>query len=58
MGPYYKSGFAPVKLYADQVNVRAWPGGVGAVKVGGNYGPTIAVSRDVQAKYGCQQVLW
>ena len=40
------------------MNVRAWPGGVGSVKVGGNYGPTIAVSRDVQAKYGCQQVLW
>lgn len=57
VGPYYKSGFAPVKLYADSLNVRAWPGGVGNVKVGGNYGPTIALSRDALEKHGCQQVL-
>jgi len=35
VGPYYKEGFAPVKLYADSNNVRAWPGGVGGAKVGG-----------------------
>jgi branched-chain amino acid aminotransferase len=58
VGPYYKSGFAPVKLFADSENVRAWPGGVGNVKVGGNYAPTISLSRDVAAKYGCQQILW
>lgn len=33
VGPYYKDGFKPVKLYADTENVRAWPGGVGNVKV-------------------------
>ena len=43
-GPYFASGFKPVKLYADTVNVRAWPGGVGNAKLGGNYGPTIAHS--------------
>ena len=58
VGPYYKTGFAPVKLYADHENVRAWPGGVGDVKVGGNYGPTITVSRDMGAKHGCHQILW
>jgi branched-chain amino acid aminotransferase len=33
VGPYYKSGFNPVKLYADTENVRAWPKGVGNAKV-------------------------
>ena len=33
-GPYFASGFKPVKLYADTVNVRAWPGGVGNSKLG------------------------
>lgn len=33
VGPYYKSGIVPVRLLADSMNVRAWPGGVGHVKV-------------------------
>lgn len=57
VGPYYKSGFVPIKLFADAVNVRAWPGGCGNAKVGGNYGPTIEPSRQAAA-YGCSQVLW
>lgn len=56
VGPYYKSGFAPLRLYADSTNVRAWPGGVGNVKLGGNYAPTISVSRDAAKQHGCQQV--
>jgi branched-chain amino acid aminotransferase len=39
VGPYYKSGFKPIKLTADSSFVRAWPGGTGNAKVGGNYGP-------------------
>jgi branched-subunit amino acid aminotransferase/4-amino-4-deoxychorismate lyase len=35
VGPYYPSGFAAVKLYANTKNVRAWPGGLGNVKAGG-----------------------
>lgn len=58
VGPYYPSGFAPVKLYAGGEHVRAWPGGVGNVKCGGNYAPTIALSRDVALKYGCDQIMW
>lgn len=27
VGPYFKQGFKPVKLFADTENVRAWPGG-------------------------------
>jgi branched-chain amino acid aminotransferase len=56
VGPYYKTGSTvPVKLFADTVNVRAWPGGVGGVKVGGNYAPTISVSAAVAEK-GYSQV--
>ena len=33
VGPYYKSGFKPIKLFADSRNRRAWPGGVGNAKV-------------------------
>ena len=57
VGPYYKDGFVPVKLLADTGNVRAWPGGVGNAKVGGNYGPSILPSKMAAAK-GCSQVLW
>jgi len=57
VGPYYPSGFKPVKLYADDKNVRAWHGGVGASKVGGNYAPSIAPQMAAHEK-GCAQVLW
>lgn len=58
VGPYYSSGKSkPVTLLADQENVRAWPGGVGDVKVGGNYAPTIDVGAKAMAK-GYSQVLW
>lgn len=57
VGPYYKEGFAPVKLLADPQNVRAWPGGTGNVKVGGNYAMTIKPQMDA-AKAGYAQVLW
>jgi branched-chain amino acid aminotransferase len=56
-GPYFPTGFKPVNLLADAKYVRAFPGGVGNVKVGSNYGPTIYVSIEAQKK-GCQQVLW
>jgi branched-chain amino acid aminotransferase len=57
VGPYYPSGFAAVKLYANTKNVRAWPGGVGNVKAGGNYAPTIKCQLEASKK-GCAQVLW
>ena len=57
VGPYYPEGFAPVKLYADDKYVRAWPGGTGDTKVGGNYGPTILPQMEA-AKKGYTQVLW
>lgn len=59
VGPYYKSsGFAPVRLMAaSEDQIRAWPGGTGRYKVGGNYAPTMwAQQQAVQQGYG--QVLW
>ncbi|XP_033107005.1 branched-chain-amino-acid aminotransferase, cytosolic-like isoform X2 [Anneissia japonica] len=58
VGPYFRTGsFNPVSLYADRKNVRAWKGGSGDSKIGGNYGPTIKPQKDAE-KLGCQQVLW
>ncbi|KAA0705750.1 Branched-chain-amino-acid aminotransferase, cytosolic [Triplophysa tibetana] len=58
VGPYFATGgFSPVSLLADPSYVRACRGGVGEYKMGGNYGPTIAVQSEA-AKKGCQQVLW
>ncbi|XP_076852782.1 branched-chain-amino-acid aminotransferase, mitochondrial [Brachyhypopomus gauderio] len=58
VGPYFATGaFNPVALLADPRFVRACRGGVGAYKMGGNYGPTIAVQTEA-IKQGCQQVLW
>ena len=50
-------GFKPVTLYADNVNVRAWPGGVGFTKCGGNYAATIKPQMEAAQK-GFSQVLW
>ncbi|RMX42868.1 hypothetical protein pdam_00005140 [Pocillopora damicornis] len=58
VGPYFKTGtFSPVALLADPSFVRAWPGGVGDCKMGGNYGPTILAQRHAEMQ-GLQQVLW
>jgi len=57
VGPYYKSGFNPVRLTSDTADVRAWPGGTGNSKLGGNYGPTIKASAEA-AERGYDQVLW
>lgn len=57
VGPYFKTGFKPVSLYADPNVVRAWPGGAGSTKLGSNYAPTIWAQREAE-KLGLQQVLW
>jgi len=57
VGPYYPTGFNPVKLYADPRYIRAWPGGTGNIKCGGNY--AMGISPQVEAaKKGYQQILW
>ncbi|CAL2050755.1 unnamed protein product [Caenorhabditis brenneri] len=57
VGAYYSTGFQPVSLLADSRFIRAFPGGVGAYKMGCNYAPTIWVGKEAASK-NCQQVLW
>ena len=57
VGPYYASGFRPIKLTTDSPYVRAWPGGTGAAKVGGNYAPTMKAQYDA-SQQGYSQILW
>ncbi len=57
VGPYYRRGIAPTKIYVETEQVRSSPGGVGAAKTGGNY------ARCLQAEFraasqGYDQVLW
>lgn len=57
VGPYYKTGFNAVSLIADPQFIRAWPGGVGNYKIGGNYAPGILPQINA-AKQNFQQNLW
>lgn len=57
VGPYFPSGFNAVNLLATSDKVRAWPGGTGDAKVGGNYAPCIRPQLDAN-KEGYQQNLW
>ena len=57
VGPYFKSGFVPIKLAVDSKWIRAWPGGTGNVKFGGNYSPTVMAQRDT-AEFGASQALF
>jgi branched-subunit amino acid aminotransferase/4-amino-4-deoxychorismate lyase len=57
VGPYFPSGVRPVTLLVDERNARAWPGGVGDQKLGGNYAPTLAVAAAAAAA-GAQQVVY
>ena len=60
VGPYFPDGFKPICVVADARNVRAWPGGAGDTKVGGNYAPTIKPVVDAAAATNgrAQQVLF
>lgn len=57
VGPYFPDGLKSVKLLVDKTNVRAFPGGIGDSKVGGNYAPTIVPQLRALGR-GCQQVLF
>ena len=57
VGPYFKAGFAPVKILAEEAYRRAWPGGTGCYKIGGNYAPGLLPQR-AAAEHGYSQVLW
>lgn len=57
VGPYYKTGFAPITLLATPDYIRAWPGGTGCNKVAGNYAPTMK-PQAAAVEQGLSQVLW
>ncbi|KAL4069150.1 aminotransferase [Scleroderma citrinum] len=56
-GPYFPQGLRPVSLLAVGENVRAWPGGTGSHKVGGNYSPGF-LPQQIASSQGYDQVLW
>ncbi|XP_051976902.1 branched-chain-amino-acid aminotransferase, cytosolic-like [Xyrauchen texanus] len=57
VGSYFSTGAKPVSLWADSKYIRAWKGGTGDCKMGGNYGASIYAQYEA-VDYGCQQVLW
>lgn len=54
VGSYYSE---PVKVYASDEYVRAFPGGTGFAKTAGNYARAIKPVEDINKK-GYQQILW
>ncbi|KAL8283128.1 hypothetical protein RQP46_005906 [Phenoliferia psychrophenolica] len=57
VGPYYSTGYKPVSLLCSTKDVRAWPGGTGALKLGSNYSGGVVPQLEA-AKLGYQQILW
>lgn len=57
VGPYYPTGFKAVSLEATSRYVRAWPGGVGNMKLGSNYAPCIVPQIEAAGR-GFHQNLW
>ncbi|KAH7913804.1 aminotransferase [Hygrophoropsis aurantiaca] len=56
-GPYFAGEVKPVSLLAVSETVRAWPGGTGGHKVGGNYSPGF-LPQKLAEKQGYSMVLW
>ncbi|CAH2278503.1 branched-chain-amino-acid aminotransferase, cytosolic [Pelobates cultripes] len=58
VGAYFAKGsFKPISLWAEPKYVRAWKGGTGDCKTGGNYGTSLFAQYEAM-DVGCQQVLW
>lgn len=57
VGPYYKEGLNPVKIWIEDDYVRAVKGGIGEAKTGGNYVASMA-SQVKAHDAGYSQVLW
>jgi branched-chain amino acid aminotransferase len=54
---YYEEGFNPIKIYVTERYVRAFPGGTGDVKAGGNYAASLKAQEEAK-KAGYTQILW
>lgn len=57
-GPYFKTGFNPIKIYVSTEYVRAAPGGVGAAKTGSNYAASLFSIKEAREKCNANQVLY
>ncbi len=57
VGPYYKEGLNPVKIYVEDQYVRAVRGGIGFAKTAGNYAASLKAQEEAEKK-GYTQVLW
>ncbi|MFW9944965.1 MAG: branched-chain amino acid aminotransferase [Candidatus Sifarchaeia archaeon] len=57
VGPYFPTGFGPVKIMVADKHVRAAEGGVGAAKTMGNYAAGLLAGKEA-SDVGCTQVLW
>jgi branched-chain amino acid aminotransferase len=59
-GPYFKGageGPGAIDVFVTKSVVRAWPGGTGSAKTGGNYAGTLQVT-ELAKRVGCSQVLF
>lgn len=57
VGPYFKGGDKPLKLWVSDNYTRAAPGGTGAAKCGGNYAASLIAQAEAAA-HGCDQVVF
>ena len=57
VGPYFKGGAKPVKIWVSRNYTRAAPGGTGAAKTGGNYAASL-VPQAEGIENGCDQVVF
>ncbi|MDR2142177.1 MAG: branched-chain amino acid aminotransferase [Deltaproteobacteria bacterium] len=57
VGPYYKEGFAPIKIYVESYYSRSAPGGLGEVKAGASYASSL-LATEKAAQKGYTQLLW
>lgn len=57
VGSYYAGGSAPVKIWVEDKDMRAAPGGLGATKAGANYAASLHAALEAKKK-GYAQVLW
>jgi branched-chain amino acid aminotransferase len=57
VGPYFKGGLKPLKLWVSQTYARAAAGGTGAAKCGGNYAASL-LAHEEAVQHGCDQVVF
>ncbi|MDR1953368.1 MAG: branched-chain amino acid aminotransferase [Clostridiales Family XIII bacterium] len=57
VGPYYKEGLAPTRIFVEDEYIRAAQGSTGYAKIGGNYAAGLKSQEKAHA-LGFTQVLW